>query len=302
MSCMVAGAITNPMDVVKIRMQLQRALLDEAQVSTLTYRTFRQSALKILTEEGLRGLIWPGMTASVLRELSYSSIRFGLYGPVKRAVGTVLGSQPGGDVGLAVKFASGMTTGAVGSCLANPLDLIKIRLQAEAGRVVNGVYTSGLRAGHRPTYSGTFSALTTIPRAEGGLSALYTGVLATAARASLLTAGQLASYDHTKYLLKSKYALLTDGWTLHVLASVVAGLCASTVAAPADLVKSRIMGDPEHRHYKGVADCIVKTVREEGVRALFKGWVPSYLRIAPHFVISLPLFEQFRMWLGVEMV
>ena len=28
-----------------------------------------------------------------------------------------------------------------------------------------------------------------------------------------------------------------------------------------------------------------QTVRNEGLRALFKGWVPAYLRLGPHFII-----------------
>ncbi|KAI9217826.1 mitochondrial carrier domain-containing protein [Blastocladiella britannica] len=300
LSCAVAGAITNPMDVVKIRMQLQRALVDEHQVNSLTYRRFFQSTQMIVAEEGLLGLLMPGMAASVMREMSYSALRFGLYSSIKRVL--VGSDDPAAmaHAGIVTKFAAGMTSGAIGSCLANPFDLVKIRLQAEAGRIVDGVYVTGLRRGHPPTYSGTWSALTTIVRAEGFVG-LYKGVSATAARASLLTAGQMASYDTAKHAILDQQ-LLAEGPVLHILSAAIAGLCAVTVAAPADLVKSRIMGDPRHIHYTGVLDCIVKTVRDEGPRAMFKGWLPSYLRIAPHFMISLPLFEVFRVALGVGTV
>ncbi|KAI9175989.1 hypothetical protein H9P43_006353 [Blastocladiella emersonii ATCC 22665] len=306
LACVVACVVTNPMDVVKLRMQMQRVLADEAHLArpALTYPGgFRATAAKIFAEEGVRGLVLPGMTASVLREASYSSIRFGLYAPVKRLFysSTHHGDQAVHDVGLATKFAAGMTTGALGSCLASPLDLVKIRQQAEAGRVAGGLYVTGLRAGTAPSYRGVAHAFATIVQRDGA-AGLYTGVSATATRAALLTAGQMASYDHTKYLLRDVYRVADDGPVLHVVASVVAGLCAATLAAPADLVKSRIMGDPHHLHYSGVLDCFVKTVRDEGPRALFKGWAPSYWRLAPHFTISLPLFEQFRALLGIEML
>ena len=45
-----------------------------------------------------------------------------------------------GDAGLARKILAGLTTGGLGSAMANPTDLIKIRMQGEAGRIVNGVY------------------------------------------------------------------------------------------------------------------------------------------------------------------
>ncbi|KAI9145494.1 mitochondrial substrate carrier family protein ucpB-like protein [Paraphysoderma sedebokerense] len=293
MACSIAGALTNPLDVIKVRIQVQRQI---GGLSTnLLYTTFSQTAKRIFVEEGLRGIYLPGLTASVLREISYSSIRFGLYSHVK----TLYGMTPGQDPGLLTKLAAGMTTGAIGSCLANPTDLVKIRQQAEAGLVDrNGVYTTGLHKGMKRSYNNTFHAFYEIGRLEG-LKGLYKGVEATAARAALLTAGQMASYDHSKHLLK-KYNIMNEGIPLHISSSVIAGLCAATMAAPADLIKSRVMGDKARAQYSGVVDCIYKTLRYEGVRTFFKGWLPSYLRIAPHFIISLPLFEQCRKLFGLQ--
>ena len=66
-------------------------------------------------------------------------------------------------------FALGLTTGSIGSALANPTDLVKIRFQREAGRVVDGKYVSGLHSGQAPTYGGlgigpasTFRAFRTV--------------------------------------------------------------------------------------------------------------------------------------------
>ena len=58
---------------------------------------------------------------------------------------------------------------------------------------------------------------------------------------------------------------------------------------PIDVVKSRIMNSREGGLYKGPLDCIWKTLRSEGPQAFFKGWLPAYLRIGPHTVISLVL-------------
>lgn len=55
--------------------------------------------------------------------------RFGLYPTVK----TLWGVKDGEDIGLLRKMGAGLTTGAVGSALANPCDLVKIRMQREAG-------------------------------------------------------------------------------------------------------------------------------------------------------------------------
>lgn len=68
-----------------------------------------------------------------------------------------------------------------------------------------------------------------------------------------------------------------------VSCSLIAGVCATTAAAPADIIKTRIMAD--RTMYNGPIDCLIKTIRTEGPQALLKGWVPSYLRLGPHFVI-----------------
>ena len=59
-----------------------------------------------------------------------------------------------GDAGLARKVLAGLTTGGIGSALANPIDLVKIRMQGEAGRVVNGVYVVRADAKREPRVGG----------------------------------------------------------------------------------------------------------------------------------------------------
>jgi len=68
--------------------------------------------------------------------LARSVTKPGLYPAIK---GFYQGDRQG-DAGLARKVLAGLTTGGIGSALANPIDLVKIRMQGEAGRVVNGVY------------------------------------------------------------------------------------------------------------------------------------------------------------------
>lgn len=44
--------------------------------------------------------------------------------------------------------------------------------------------------------------------------------------------------------------------------------------------------------YKNSLDCIRKTVRHEGVMALYKGFIPSYLRIGPWSMIFFLTYEK----------
>ena len=57
---------------------------------------------------------------------------------------------------------------------------------------------------------------------------------------------------------------------------------------------NRIMNEKQasSTRYTGPIDCIAKTVRAEGPLALYKGFVPTYLRLAPWQLIFFVLFEQ----------
>ena len=44
--------------------------------------------------------------------------------------------------------------------------------------------------------------------------------------------------------------------------------------------------------YKGVFDCLMKTVRTEGFFAIYKGFLPHLARILPHTILTLSLAEQ----------
>ena len=135
---------------------------------------------------------------------------------------------------------------------------------------------------------------------------LYRGVDATIIRASMLTATQMACYDHAKYYLRQFG--FEEGYPLHLTyafgdmvdslkinialsASIACGLISTTVCAPADVVKSRVMNDKSRRSaghaplYANSLDCLVKTFKTDGPLALMRGWLPSYLRIGPHFII-----------------
>ena len=52
-----------------------------------------------------------------------------------------------------------------------------------------------------------------------------------------------------------------------------------------------IDGKPQ---YSGVVDTLVKIVRSDGVLALWRGFMPYFLRLGPHSIVSLMTLEQVR--------
>lgn len=235
-----------------------------------------------------------GMTATVMRELSYGCLRFSLYGPAKRMI---MGRDAEGDPGLGVKISSGALSGAIASFTATPTDIVKIRLQKEAGLVESGVYVTGLHTGRKPTYPTTIAAFRAIYNNEGGIFGLYRGWQPTVGRACALVAAQLSTYDHTKYTMKQR-GLMEEGPKLHVVASLFAALNTAIVTQPFDTIKTLLMTGS----YKGPMECVTTVVRQNGLLFLYRGFFPSLCRFAPHSLITLPLWERIRGLLGLSPV
>ena len=253
LSCMLISGILNPMDVIKVRLQTQ-----EPPPALAKYTGFTQAFRTILAEEGYRRGLMRGFTASMLREASYSSLRMGLYDMIKICLAPPNTGKD--DFTLVQKIAAGCISGATGSVVATPTDLVKIRFQAYNN--TNNVNP----------YSNSFEAFVDIWK-KGGLKGLYSGATPTVARAAILTGSQLSSYDHSKRLM------LRSGWfrdtpSTHLLASIISGLVTCTAVNPADVIKTRIMCDADRSLYKNPVDCAIKTMRQEGPGA-FSQWRQS---------------------------
>ena len=195
------------------------------------------------------------------------------------------------DFNLFHKIIAGVCCGALGSSVTTPLDLTKIRFQSYS------------RANPNP-YRHTLQALLDTARTSG-LTGLYKGVGPTTVRAAVLNSACLASYDESKaWLIRTGRS--TDGLATHVFASVVSGLVTTTAVNPFDVIKTRIMTDGTNaaerrqRRYRHAVDCAWQTWKAEGSRAFSKGWLPNYLRLGPHFILSLPLSEFIRVQLGAD--
>ena len=86
------------------------------------------------------------------------------------------------------------------------------------------------------------------------------------------------------------------------LGALISGFVTTVATSPVDVIKTRLMNDKsstKHALYKNSIDCLLKTVRNEGILALYRGFLPNYFRLGPHFIFSLPLYEQLRIAFGV---
>lgn len=211
-SCSTATFVLNPLDVARIRMQNQSKMAVSAGAQ---YTSMRHTLQRIFAEEGARGLM-RGIEPSMCREVFYSSLRIGWYEPIRKLL-VPAGADPTQTSPL-VKYLASLLSGALGSAIANPFDLIKTRMQA-------------ILPNEPPPYRNTFHALRSIA-AEQGVAGLYKGWAVTSARAAVLTSAQIGTYDSVKRNIMMDVFGLEDGFALHLGSSMVAGLVTTTATNP----------------------------------------------------------------------
>lgn len=262
----LAAFCTHPLDLTKTRMQTATARKSMFSMLVSTFRT-----------EGVRGL-YVGMTASLLRQMTYSVTRFGAYDKLKQMAQDSNGGKSIGAIQMALCASA---AGAAGGLAGNPADIILVRMTSDVNK----------KPSERYGYPNALSGLVRMTRDEG-IRSLFRGLGPNTVRAVLMNASQLATYDTFKSALLTS-GMFTEGTTLHFSASLMAGTVATTVCSPADVIKSRVMS--AHGTGQGVVESLRKDLRKEGIGFLFRGWTPAWMRLGPNTIIVFVLLEKLRL-------
>ncbi|NXJ25147.1 CMC1 protein, partial [Dicrurus megarhynchus] len=156
---------TNPLEIVKIRLQVAGEITTGPRVS----------ALSVIKDLGFLGL-YKGAKACFLRDIPFSAIYFPVYAHSKMML-----ADESGHVGGLNLLAAGAIAGVPAASLVTPADVIKTRLQVAA------------RAG-QTTYSGVIDCFRKILMEEGP-SALWKGAGARVFRSSPQFGVTLVTYE-----------------------------------------------------------------------------------------------------------
>ncbi|KAI9681173.1 MAG: mitochondrial thiamine pyrophosphate transporter [Caeruleum heppii] len=270
-----------PLDVVKIRLQLQHHSLSDP----LSYRGIKGPIYKgtiptlrtIATQEGIRGL-WKGNVPAELLYILYGGIQFSVY----RSTTVVLQALTNRLPSSAESFISGAVAGGVATTATYPLDLLRTRFAAQG---TEKIYNS-LRASIRDIYRHE--------GARGFFQGLGAGV------------GQIVPYMG---LFFTTYEALRQPMTQLQLpfgssdatAGIVASVMAKTGVFPLDLIRKRlqVQGPTRARYihtnipaYKGVARAMRAIIRREGWRGLYRGLTVSLFKAAPASAVTMWTYER----------
>jgi solute carrier family 25 oxoglutarate transporter 11 len=262
---MVATTVIQPVDMIKVRLQLA------GEGARTGPKPTPLSVTREIMAQGKIMDLYTGLSAGLLRQAVYTTARIGFFDTFMKSL-TVRAQAKGEKIGFKERAAAGLSAGGLAAMLGNPADLALIRMQSD-----------GLKPlAERKNYKSVIDALASITKSEG-VVALWSGAAPTVVRAMALNFGQLAFFSEAKQQLKDT-SLGPRAQTL--TASAVAGFFASFFSLPFDFVKTRLQKQQRRPDgtmpYKSMIDCFGKVAREEGIFRFYRGFSTYYVRIAPH--------------------
>ncbi|KAH8923502.1 mitochondrial carrier [Atractiella rhizophila] len=259
----LAGACTHPLDVAKVRMQ------------TSSERSLFRVVINSVRQYGLKTGAYAGLSASLLRQMTYSLTRFGAYDVIKERMA---GAGDSNKLPAYKVVAAGALAGGLGGIAGNGADVVLVRMIGDVNRPPEKQYK----------YRNCFVGVYRILREEGPGSLFTRGLGPNIARAVLMSSCQLGTYDIFKRTLGE---WLKEGPVLHFSASFLAGTVATTVCSPFDVLRTRIMsGSGSH----SILDVLRYSFKNEGARWMFRGWTPAWIRLTPQSILIFLIFEQMK--------
>uniref|UniRef100_A0A8C3RZK1 Mitochondrial thiamine pyrophosphate carrier n=1 Tax=Chelydra serpentina TaxID=8475 RepID=A0A8C3RZK1_CHESE len=266
----VTRALISPVDVIKIRFQLQIEQLSPRN-PLAKYYGILQTAHRILHEEGLTAF-WKGHVPAQLLSVSYGAVQFVTFECLTELVHN---ATPYNTRNFIVHFVCGGLAACTATMTVQPLDTLRTRFAAQ---------------GEPKVYRNLRHAVVTMYQTEGPLT-FYRGLTPTIIAVFPYAGLQFSFYNLLQQLYK--WVMPSEGMNAGNVKNLVCGSCAGviskTLTYPFDLFKKRLqVGGFEQaraafgqvRTYKGLMDCAGQIVREEGPVGLFKGLSPSLLKAA----------------------
>lgn len=262
----VSGAVgafaVYPIDLVKTRMQNQRA-------GEIMYANSLDCYSKVLKNEGFFGL-YRGLLPQLCGVSPEKAIKLTMNDFMRGAL-----KQSDGSLSIQSEIISGGMAGASQVIFTNPIEVIKIRLQIQG----EGGFAK----------QNAFSIIS-----ELGVTGLYKGVSACLLRDIPFSMIYFTTYSHIK---KDIFQDGVNGKRLSayelLVAGAMAGIPAAYLVTPSDVIKTRLQVQAKQGQstYTGLQDCAKKIIKEEGVKALFKGGPARVLRSSPQFGFTLFVYE-----------
>ncbi|KFZ07357.1 hypothetical protein V501_06543 [Pseudogymnoascus sp. VKM F-4519 (FW-2642)] len=279
----VAGAVSrtvvSPLERLKILYQIQGAGRQEYTQSVT------KSLARIWREEGWKGFM-RGNGTNCVRIVPYSAVQFGSYNFYKK----FFEPTPGADLSSFRRLICGGAAGITSVFFTYPLDIVRTRLSIQSASF------AALSNLHKSKLPGMWSTMVMMYKTEGGILALYRGIVPTVAGVAPYVGLNFMTYE----LVRKHFTPEGDknpSALRKLAAGAISGAVAQTCTYPFDVLRRRFQINTMSGmgyQYKGVFDAVKVIIAQEGVKGLYKGIVPNLLKVAPSMASSWLSFEMTR--------
>uniref|UniRef100_A0A2K6S3M7 Solute carrier family 25 member 45 n=1 Tax=Saimiri boliviensis boliviensis TaxID=39432 RepID=A0A2K6S3M7_SAIBB len=222
------------------------------------------------------------------------------------------------------EFVAGWISGAVGLVLGHPFDTVKVRLQTQTTyrgiadcmvriyrhesayflapfdlikvRLQNQTEPRAQPGSPRPRYQGPMHCAASIFQEEGPRG-LFRGAWALTLRDTPTLGIYFITYEGLCHQYTPEGQNPSSATVL--VAGGFAGIASWVTATPLDVIKSRMQMDGlRGKVYRGVLDCMVSSVRQEGVGVFLRGLTINSARAFPVNAVTFLSYEYLLRWWG----
>ncbi|ETI26225.1 mitochondrial thiamine pyrophosphate carrier 1 [Cladophialophora carrionii CBS 160.54] len=279
---LVSRFVIAPLDVVKIRLQLQPHSLSDPfscdGIKGPIYKGVFSTLRAIVRQEGIRAL-WKGNIPAEVMYVAYGGIQFTTYRTITQAQALLPTRAPPS----VESFISGAGAGAAATTVTYPLDLLRTRFAAQGS---DRIYTS------------LIGSVRDITRHEGP-GGFFRGLSA--------AVGQIVPYMGLFFMSYEFLHQHIGGATLpfgsgDATAGIFASVFAKTAVFPLDLVRKRlqVQGPTRGRYIhtnipeynQGVLRALATIWMKEGYRGWYRGLTVSLVKAAPASAVTMWTYER----------
>jgi len=253
-----AVLVGHPFDLTKTRLQT---------AAPGVYKGAIDVVKQTLARDGMTGL-YRGMVPPLLGVTPIFAVSFWAYDASKKLIFAMTPNRTSDSLSIAEMATAGFMSAIPTTLLTAPVERAKVLLQVQG------------QGGSERKYKGVFDVMRHLYK-EGGMRSIFRGTGATLARDGPGSAAYFAAYEVTKKALTPAGASPADlNLSAIIFAGGTAGVAMWALAIPPDVLKSRLQSAPTGT-YSGLMDCARKTIAQDGVAALWKGFGPAMGRAFP---------------------
>jgi len=256
----VSKTAVAPIERVKLLLQVQHA----QKSIEVKYKGIIDCFSRVAKEQGFWSL-WRGNLANVIRYFPTQALNFAFKDTYKKLFIGGIDKKKEFWKFFVGNLASGGAAGATSLCVVYPLDFARTRLAADVGK------------GSGREFSGLGNCLIKIFKSDG-LLGLYRGFFVSVQGIIIYRASYFGFFDTIKSMVSTdpKKVNFFVAWGIAQVVTV----CSGIASYPWDTVRRRMMMQSGKKEilYKNTWDCAVKIIKNEGVRAMYKGALSNIFR------------------------